>query len=152
MTGTDLVLRNTSAHYRAEMLRDMDERLVGIRKDVEEALERLLSENPPADTEPRAFLGAQFDLGLAWVHYDEGFGGLGLAAKHQKTINERISAAGGPMAQADQAGLFAVLRRCQTLSQLDAGLWTPHPLLVQLQRNGRRFQELDLGGRAKLAA
>ncbi|MGB2201748.1 MAG: enoyl-CoA hydratase-related protein [Pseudooceanicola atlanticus] len=59
---------------------------------------------------------------------------------------------GGPMSEADQMGLFAVLRRCQTLSQLDAGLWTPHPLLVQLQRNGRRFQELDLGGRAKLAA
>ncbi|MDE0803335.1 MAG: acyl-CoA dehydrogenase family protein [Acidimicrobiales bacterium] len=67
---------------------------------VEEAIERLLSENPPADTKPRDFLGAQFDAGLAWVHYDEGFGGLGLAAKHQKTINERISAAGGPMAQA----------------------------------------------------
>ncbi len=67
---------------------------------VAEAIDRLLAAHPPADTDPVTFLGAQFDAGLAWVHYDEGHGGLGLAARHQKTINERISAAGGPMAQA----------------------------------------------------
>ena len=67
---------------------------------VHAAIDELLAEYPPADTDPVTFLGAQFDRGLGWVHYDEGFGGLGLAAKHQKTINERITAAGGPMAQA----------------------------------------------------
>ena len=67
---------------------------------VEEAIERLLAEHPPAETDPVTFLGAQFDAGLAWVHYDEGFGGLGLAAKHQKTINERLHAAGAPVAAA----------------------------------------------------
>ena len=65
---------------------------------VDEAIERLLAEHPPATTKPVDFLGAQFDAGLAWVHYDEGFGGLGLAARHQKTINERLQAAGAPNA------------------------------------------------------
>ncbi|MDZ7676496.1 MAG: acyl-CoA dehydrogenase family protein [Acidimicrobiales bacterium] len=67
---------------------------------VEEAIDRLLAEHPPTETDVVSFLGAQFDAGLAWVHYDEGFGGLGLAARHQKTINERIQAAGGPAAPA----------------------------------------------------
>ena len=58
----------------------------------------------PAEGRPKPveFLGAQFDAGLAWVHFAEGFGGLGLAAKLQKTINERLHAAGAPMAHGSQ--------------------------------------------------
>ncbi len=67
---------------------------------VSETLDRLLAEFPPAETDSRVFLGAQFDAGLAWIHFDEGFGGLGLAAKHQKTINEGIQSVRGPMAYA----------------------------------------------------
>ena len=67
---------------------------------VDDAIDRLLEAHPPASTKPVDFLGAQFDAGLAWVHYDEGFGGLGLAARHQKTINERLHAAGAPSAMA----------------------------------------------------
>jgi alkylation response protein AidB-like acyl-CoA dehydrogenase len=67
---------------------------------VDEAIERLLAEHPPASTDPVEFLGAQFDAGLAWVHYDEGFGGLGLPAKYQKAINERLHVAGAPSAVA----------------------------------------------------
>ena len=37
------------------------------------------------------FLGAQFDRGLAWVHFPVGEGGLGLSPKHQRTINERLA-------------------------------------------------------------
>jgi len=40
------------------------------------------------------FLGAQFDKGLAWVHFPEGHGGLGLSPKHQTHINSRLFAAG----------------------------------------------------------
>ncbi|MGA0782023.1 MAG: acyl-CoA dehydrogenase family protein [Ilumatobacteraceae bacterium] len=63
---------------------------------VAELVDRLLSEFPPAATDPATFLGAQFDLGLAWVHFDEENGGLGLNPKLQRLINERLSSAGAP--------------------------------------------------------
>ena len=56
----------------------------------------LLASFPPRQTEPKVFLGEQFDRGLAWVHFPEGHGGLELSPKLQKTINERIFGAGGP--------------------------------------------------------
>jgi alkylation response protein AidB-like acyl-CoA dehydrogenase len=59
-------------------------------------VEDLLTSFPPKDTESQVFLGEQYDRGLAWVHFAEGFGGLGLSPKYQKTINERIFGAGGP--------------------------------------------------------
>ena len=59
-------------------------------------LERLLREHPPATTDPVEFLGAQFDLGLAWVNFPEGHGGLGLSPSLQPGIQGRIAAAGGP--------------------------------------------------------
>jgi alkylation response protein AidB-like acyl-CoA dehydrogenase len=61
-----------------------------------ELVEDLLAKFPPATTDPKVFLGEQFDRGLGWVHFPEGHGGLGLNPKLQKTINERIFAAGGP--------------------------------------------------------
>ena len=63
---------------------------------VTDLVETLLQDVPPSSTDARTFLGAQFDTGLAWVHFPEGQGGLGLNPKLQRTINERISAAGGP--------------------------------------------------------
>ncbi|MDQ2678527.1 MAG: acyl-CoA dehydrogenase family protein [Actinomycetota bacterium] len=62
-----------------------------------EACERLLADFPPSSTEERAFLEAQFDAGLAWVHFPEGHGGLGVSPKLQRLVIERISAAGGPI-------------------------------------------------------
>jgi alkylation response protein AidB-like acyl-CoA dehydrogenase len=61
-----------------------------------ELVEDLLEKFPPATTDPKVFLGEQFDRGLAWVHFPEGHGGLGLNPKLQKTINERVFGAGGP--------------------------------------------------------
>ena len=60
--------------------------------------QQLLEELPPKDTDPTTFLGRQFDLGLAWVHFPEGHGGLGLSPKLQRTINDTLHAAGGPIA------------------------------------------------------
>ena len=65
-----------------------------------DAIEALLEAHPPKDTDVVEFLGAQFDAGLAFVHYDEGFGGLGLPAKHQKVINERLHESGAPSSAA----------------------------------------------------
>lgn len=63
---------------------------------VSDLVAELLSEFPPKSTDPVTFLGAQFDKGLAWVHFEEGFGGLGLNPKLQRLVNERIYAEGAP--------------------------------------------------------
>jgi alkylation response protein AidB-like acyl-CoA dehydrogenase len=41
-------------------------------------------------------LGHQFDRGLAWVHFPEGLGGLGLGPKLQQQIYARLRRAGAP--------------------------------------------------------
>jgi alkylation response protein AidB-like acyl-CoA dehydrogenase len=64
---------------------------------VAEAIDQLLAGFPPSSTDPRAFLGAQFDAGLAWIHFDEGHGGLGLAPRLQKLVQERLADAGAPV-------------------------------------------------------
>ncbi len=63
---------------------------------VDAAVEKLLANFPPASTDVVGFLGAQFDAGLGWVHFDEGFGGLGLQPKLQNRVNEQLGAAGAP--------------------------------------------------------
>ena len=49
---------------------------------------------PPASTPPMEFLGARFDAGLAWVHFDLGVGGLGVPAALQTFVDQRMEAAG----------------------------------------------------------
>lgn len=65
---------------------------------VSDLVDELLASFPPATTSSVDFLGAQFDAGLAWVHFPEGNGGLELNPKLQKLINERIFAEGAPNA------------------------------------------------------
>jgi alkylation response protein AidB-like acyl-CoA dehydrogenase len=63
---------------------------------IEQQVDQLLAEHPPADTKPADFLGAHFDAGLAWVQFPEGFGGLGASPSLQRTIDDRLKAAGAP--------------------------------------------------------
>jgi len=63
---------------------------------VHSLVDELLSEFPPREVGAVQFLGAQFDKGLAWVHFPKGNGGLGLNPKLQKLVNERVFAAGAP--------------------------------------------------------
>jgi alkylation response protein AidB-like acyl-CoA dehydrogenase len=67
-------------------------------QQVADLTEELLAAFPPASTDPVTFLGAQFDKGLAWVHFPEGHGGLGVSPKLQKIVNEKVFGAGGPSA------------------------------------------------------
>ncbi len=64
---------------------------------VVELCDELLAEHDPKSTTPEVFCGAQFDKGLAWVHFPEGNGGLGLTPKLQNTINTRLGRAGAPI-------------------------------------------------------
>jgi alkylation response protein AidB-like acyl-CoA dehydrogenase len=63
---------------------------------VSERLDQLLGELDPATTDPVTFRSRQYDLGLAWVHFPEGSGGLGLPPSHQRQIENRLRKAGAP--------------------------------------------------------
>lgn len=65
------------------------------RTQIDGLLDRLLAEHDPQG-DHRAFLGARFDLGLAWVWYPEGLGGLGVDRGLQTVVEERLNAAGAP--------------------------------------------------------
>jgi len=54
---------------------------------IDDLLDTLLADFPPATSSPLEFLGAQFDRGLAWTHFPLGEGGLGLSpADHQHVL------------------------------------------------------------------
>ncbi len=65
---------------------------------VDSLVDQLLADYPPKETDPTTFLGAQFDRGLAWVHFPEGEGGLGLAPTLQTRASTRLTEAGAPSA------------------------------------------------------
>jgi alkylation response protein AidB-like acyl-CoA dehydrogenase len=61
---------------------------------VAQRIEQLLAEHHPKTTDPVEFRGAQYDLGLAWVHFPEGWGGLGLRPDLQREIDRELREAG----------------------------------------------------------
>jgi alkylation response protein AidB-like acyl-CoA dehydrogenase len=67
-----------------------DEELVSHR------LDELLATFPPTSVGEQEFLGAQFDAGLAFVHFPEGHGGLGLPRRLQAMVVDRLKQAGAP--------------------------------------------------------
>lgn len=62
---------------------------------VGERLRQLLGEHDPHGDRAE-FLGARFDLGLAWVWFPPGLGGLGLDAARQLRVEDELEAAGAP--------------------------------------------------------
>ena len=62
---------------------------------VAEHLERLLRDHDPAKVSTEELLGAQFDLGLAWVHFPVGRGGLDAPPALQAEVDQAVVAAGG---------------------------------------------------------
>ncbi len=66
-------------------------------RQVLDRCEDLLRLHDPADVAPNVFLEAQYDAGLAWVHFPEGYGGLGLSPRLQRTVAERLAKAHAPL-------------------------------------------------------
>ena len=64
--------------------------------EINDLVDELLAANPPATTPEARFWGAQFDAGLAWVHFPRGLGGLGAPAGLQSVIDDRLRAAEAP--------------------------------------------------------
>jgi alkylation response protein AidB-like acyl-CoA dehydrogenase len=63
---------------------------------VTERTAQLLEGWDPQSTSPRDLWGAQFDLGLAWVHFPVGLGGLDVAPRLQEVVNAALRSAGAP--------------------------------------------------------
>ena len=63
---------------------------------VDSLIDDLLAAHDPETTDQTAFRGAQYDLGLAWVHFPSGLGGLGLAPRVQRHVERRLREAGVP--------------------------------------------------------
>ena len=70
---------------------------------VDALIDELLAAHDPTTTTIAEFRGAQYDLGLAWVHFPEGFGGLGLPPSVQRHVDHRLREAG---ARAPHGTLF----------------------------------------------
>ncbi len=85
-TATTATVPATAARSRPA-----DEQLVADR------LDQLLATHDPAAVDPSELLGAQFDAGLAFVHFPESYGGLGLSRRLQPMIVERLRRAGAPV-------------------------------------------------------
>jgi alkylation response protein AidB-like acyl-CoA dehydrogenase len=70
---------------------------------VDALVDDLLREHDPRTTDAITFRGAQYDRGLAWVHFPEPYGGLGLPPQLQRHIDKRLRSAG---ARAPHGTLF----------------------------------------------
>ncbi|MCO8127821.1 acyl-CoA dehydrogenase family protein [Acidimicrobiia bacterium EGI L10123] len=73
---------------------------------VTEAVEQLLAEHDPKQVDKVTFRGAVYDAGLAWIHFPEGWGGMGLAPTHQRIVEKALREAGGP--SMDQTQFFGL--------------------------------------------
>jgi alkylation response protein AidB-like acyl-CoA dehydrogenase len=72
---------------------------MSVAPSAETLLERaneLLRRFAPATTDPVEFLSAQYDAGLAWVHYPVGYGGSEASLDFQPLVDDRLAAAGAP--------------------------------------------------------
>jgi len=77
----------------------MTEDASGDTSKVDALVDDLLAAHDPSTADSVTFRGAQYDRGLAWVHFPEGFGGLGLEGRLQRHVDTRLRAAGAPPPQ-----------------------------------------------------
>jgi alkylation response protein AidB-like acyl-CoA dehydrogenase len=65
-------------------------------EELRERVRAFLAEHDPHQMPRQDFLNGRFDAGLAWVHYPEGLGGLGLSRSLQQLVDAEFAAAGSP--------------------------------------------------------
>jgi len=61
---------------------------------VNDALDALLTTHDPSTMDNAEFRGARFDAGLAWVHFAQGDGGLGVRPELNRMVERRLKEAG----------------------------------------------------------
>jgi alkylation response protein AidB-like acyl-CoA dehydrogenase len=65
-------------------------------EELRERVRAFLAEHDPHEMPRQDFNNARFDAGLAWVHYPEGLGGLGLSRSLQQLVDAEFAAVGSP--------------------------------------------------------
>jgi alkylation response protein AidB-like acyl-CoA dehydrogenase len=63
---------------------------------VDERIAQLLDELDPTTTDQVELRSRQYDLGIAWVHFPEGYGGLNVPPVHQRKVEVALAKAGAP--------------------------------------------------------
>jgi len=63
---------------------------------VDAAIDALLAEHDPSSEDYQEFRGHRYDAGLAWIHFPDGCGGMGLKPDLNRHIERRMRAAGAP--------------------------------------------------------
>ena len=76
-------------------------------QELDERIGDLLASTPPKKVAASEFLEAQYDAGLAWVHFPVGHGGLGVRPELNRIIEERLRKAGAQ--PQDPASFFMAL-------------------------------------------
>jgi alkylation response protein AidB-like acyl-CoA dehydrogenase len=74
-------------------------------EQLRERAQAFLAEHDPAQTPKQDFNNARFDAGLAWVHYPEGLGGLGLSRTLQAVVDAEFATAGAPTNDPERNGI-----------------------------------------------
>lgn len=64
-----------------------------------------LAAHDPESTDRREFLRARYDAGLAWVHFPQGHGGLGLEQALQPEVDRLFTEAGAPTNAPEKNGI-----------------------------------------------
>jgi alkylation response protein AidB-like acyl-CoA dehydrogenase len=72
---------------------------------IRDRVRAFLAEHDPAEMAKQDFNNARFDAGLAWVHYPEGLGGLGLSRTLQSVVDAEFAAAGAPTNDPERNGI-----------------------------------------------
>ncbi|MBB3036471.1 acyl-CoA dehydrogenase family protein [Hoyosella altamirensis] len=65
-----------------------------MRGELSARVEKLLSDAHPDTVGELEYLRARFDTGLAWVHFPEGLGGLGIPRAYQEYVDDLLTASG----------------------------------------------------------
>ena len=86
---------------------------------VEALIEQLIREHDAGDR--IAFRGAQYDLGLAWVHFPVGFGGLEVDPALQRTVESRLRAEKIEFAETGWNGFGLYLAAPTIVAHAEAG-------------------------------
>ncbi len=74
---------------------------------VDAAISAFLDANDPASMSDVEFRGRRYDAGLAWVHFAEGFGGMGVRPNLNGRVEKAMRAAGA--APGDPSTFFMAL-------------------------------------------